>query len=225
MRIRKDIFSAVGLSEYSKFHSLIIVILFLSAIGTFADSISDIFILGDFKKLYVSIILFIVVFLVYSWLGRKELSFNQVDSSDKEIIILFFPSNLELLQKILKSHKIKKIYFLKTKYFPKEETYKEIIKYLNVKSIESKIYYVNSQNNPLAIKDQFSLIISDIKSLDNSVVNITTGSSISSVLLSEYASYHNIDLEYLSSEYNQYGMPVNGTEKSSKINFKEEFIK
>lgn len=230
MKIRKDLMSSIGLNEHAKFKSLFLVILLLSAVSIFADGVMEIIAILNpteinIPKMLISLILFLLVYLVYLWLGKKELKLYQTISQNKENLIVFMPSNLDLLKKIIKNHKIKKFYFIRTTKVFKPEEYNEIKSFLKDKNLKYEEFKVNDKDNPKEIKDSFFKIVSQVDSKDSTVVNITPGGTVSSLVLNECANYVNIDVEYLQSNFDDKNQPIDGSENTYIINFKQEFVK
>ena len=225
MAIRKDLFSAIGLSEYSPIKSLVVVIMFLSGIGIFSDSIVDLVDGQKYTKLMISIVIFFIVFIIYKYLGKKEMQLTEIRSEGKQKMILFFPSNLALLKKILHNHSIEELFFIKTKNFPSEREYSEITDHLKSKNIKFSFEIIENENNIREIKNAFLTISEKIVNQDLCVVNITPGKTLGSIVLYELAKYKRISVEYLNSQYNKYNMPIENTEMSYELQVEEVFIK
>lgn len=226
MEIRKNLLSTIGLNEYAPLKSIFLAIIFLGAIGIFADGMVDL-ILESLKipKIILAIVLFTFVYFIYNWLGKKELKLNEKLSERKIELIMFCPSNLELLEKTVLPHKLKKIFFIKTKEFPSQEEYKKMKEFLKSKEIILNDFIVDSKDNPRTLKDTFFRILSSISEKYNVVVNVTSGGVVASLVLNECANFFNIDVEYIGSEYDQNNNIIPGTSKSTIIDFSREFIK
>jgi len=98
MKIKQDLFGAIGLNEHAPIKSLLIVIIFLASIGIFADGIVDIIEQHIFTKFFIALVMFLIVFYIgYYYLGQQELKIVKELSSDKEIMILVTPSNVNHL--------------------------------------------------------------------------------------------------------------------------------
>jgi len=223
MKIKQDLFGAIGLNEHAPLKSLFIVIIFLVAIGIFADSIVDIVERQVFTKLFIALSLFFVVYVAYYYLGKQELKIVKALSSDKEIMILVTPSNVNHLMKIVRGHKLHSIYILKEKNFPPKEKYKEIKDFLKEQNITLYESILNSLENPIELQYKFQEILANIDSTDKLSLNVSTGKASTSIILFELAKFENIGVEYLSSEYDENNKPIIGTGQNYNIDFYKEF--
>ena len=224
MKIRKDLLGAVGLNEYAPVKSLVVVILFLAAIGIFADSIVDMIEKQDFLKFFVSLVLFGVVYLLYYYLGKQELKIVKELSTDKGVMLLVTPSNANHLEKIIGQHKLKSIHIFKEKAFPKVEEYALIKALLIEKKIELHEYIVESLENPREIQSKFNEALSQVENLNDATLNISTGKASTSIILFELARFKAISVEYLSSAYSHENKPIEGTAYNYNIDFYREFL-
>jgi len=223
MKIKQDLFGAIGLNEHAPIKSLLIVIIFLASIGIFTDGIADIIEHHNFTKFFISIVMFLIVYIGYYFLGQQELKIVKELSSDKEIMILVTPSNVNHLMKIIKVHNIHTLYILKEKNFPSNEQYNAIKAFLKEKNITLHEYILNSLENPKELQYQFQNILAQLNSTKNLILNVSTGKSSTSIILFELAQFEKIGVEYLSSEYDENNKPITGTEQNYKINFYKEF--
>ena len=223
MKIKKDLFGAIGLNEYAPMKSLFIVIIFLASIGIFADSIVDIIEQQNFTKLLIALVMFIIVYVAYYYLGQQELKIVKELSSDKEIMILVTPSNVNHLAKIIKGHKLHTIYILKEKNFPPKEQYEEIKVFLEGQNIKLHEYVLSSLENPRELQYKFKEILAQVDTTQKLSLNISTGKASTSIILFELAKFENIGVEYLSSAYDENNQPIEGTSQNYNIDFYKEF--
>ncbi len=231
MKTKKHILGAVGLNEYAPVKSVLLVILFLSGIGIFTDGLMDALTsIWDFntnekyEKIGIGVILFFFVYIFYHYLGRMELQVKKEPSLNKEIMITFFPSNADLLRKIISAHKLKKIYFIKTKNFPPNDRYAPCINLLDKLNIEHEEFYINDKDNPKEIKGRFDEIVELGLDSMQTVINITAGTSVSSIVLYELGSSQKFTVEYLQNDYDKNNQPIQNSEKSYSIDIESEFI-
>ena len=223
MKIRRDLFGAIGLNEHAPIKSIFVVILFLSSIGIFADGIVDIVEQQTFTKLFIALSMFLVVYISYRYLGNQELRIVKELSSDKEVMILVTPSNVNHLSKIISNHNLHTIHILKEKKFPSNEAYSEIKAFLKTENIELKEYVLTSLENPREIQYKFREILAHEDSIESLTLNISTGKASTSIILFELAKFENIGVEYLSSAYDENNQPINGTGQNYNIDFYKEF--
>ena len=223
MKIKKDLLGAVGLNEYAPIKSLFIAIIFLASIGIFADSIVDIIEQQVFTKFFIALSMFLVVYIAYYYLGQQELKIVKELSSDKEIMILVTPSNVNHLSKIIRGHKLHTIYILKEKNFPSTEQYNEIKAFLEEKKIKLHESVLSSLENPRELQYKFKEILSQVDSTQKLSLNVSTGKASTSIILFELAKFENIGVEYLSSQYDENNQPINGTGQNYNIDFYKEF--
>lgn len=223
MTIKKDLFGAIGLNEYAPIKSLLIAIIFLASIGIFADGIVDIIEQQIFTKLFIALVMFVIVYISYYYLGQQELKIVKELSSDKEIMILVTPSNVNHLSKIIYGHKLHTIYILKERNFPSLDQYNEIKSFLKNKKIKLHEYVLSSLENPRELQYKFKEILAQIESTQKLSLNVSTGKASTSIILFELAKFENIGVEYLSSAYDQKNQPVEGTSQNYNIDFYKEF--
>jgi len=223
MKIRRDLFGAIGLNEYAPIKSIIVVILFLAAIGIFADSIVDIVEQQEFTKFFIALSMFVMVYVTYYYLGQQELKIVKELSSNKEIMILVTPSNVNHLSKIIRGHNLHTIYILKEKNFPSTEQYKEIKDFLAKSNIKLHESVLSSLENPRELQYKFQEILANIDSTEKLSLNVSTGKASTSIILFELAKFEKIEVEYLSSEYDKHNQPINGTGQNYNIDFSKEF--
>ncbi|MBU1668187.1 hypothetical protein KKC13_07180 [bacterium] len=223
MKIKKDLLGAIGLNEYAPIKSLFVVVIFLAAIGIFADGIVDIIETQSFGKLFISIGMFLVVYVMYLYLGRQELKIVKELSTNKEVMILVTPSNVDHLRKIIGKHKLHTIHILKEKRFPRDEVYSEIKAFLKSREIELKEYILTSLENPREIHYKFREILAHTDETKEITLNISTGKASTSIILFELAKFENIGVEYLSSAYDETNQPIEGSEQNYNIDFYKEF--
>jgi len=223
MTIKKDLLGAIGLNEYAPIKSLLIAIIFLASIGIFADGIVDIIEQQIFTKLFIALVMFVIVYISYYYLGQQELKIVKELSSDKEIMILVTPSNVNHLSKIIHGHKLHTIYILKEKNFPSLEQYNEIKTFLKDKKIKLHEYVLSSLENPRELQYKFKEILAQIESTQKLSLNVSTGKASTSIILFELAKFENIGVEYLSSAYDQKNQPIEGTGQNYNIDFYKEF--
>jgi len=223
MKIKKDLLGAIGLNEHAPIKSLFVVIVFLASIGIFADGIVDIIEQQKFVKLFIALLMFMSVYVVYYYLGQQELKIVKELSSDKEIMILVTPSNVNHLGKIIRGHKLHTIYILKEKNFPSIENYNEIKSFLEGQSIKLHEYVLSSLENPRELQYKFQEILAEIDSTQKLSLNVSTGKASTSIILFELAKFEKIGVEYLSSEYDEHNQPINGTGQNYNIDFYKEF--
>ena len=223
MKIRKDLLGAVGLNEYAPIKSLFIAIIFLASIGIFADSIVDIIEQQNFTKLFIALVMFAIVYVAYYYLGQQELKIVKELSSDKEIMILVTPSNVNHLGKIIKGHKLHTLYILKEKNFPSAEQYTEIKTFLEGQNIKLHEYVLSSLENPRELQYKFKEILAQVDSTQKLSLNVSTGKASTSIILFELAKFENIGVEYLSSAYDENNKPIEGTSQNYNIDFYKEF--
>ena len=232
MKTKKHILGAIGLNEYAPVKSVLLVILFLSSIGIFADGLMDVITsiwnfntYEKYEKIGIGLILFFLVYIFYHYLGNMDLKIKKEPSVNKEVMITFFPSNVDLLRKIIKAHSLKKIYFIKTKNFPPDDKYASCINLLDKLHIEHKEFYVNDKDNPKEIKNRFDEIVAFDLESTQTVVNITAGTSVSSIVLYELGSSQKFTVEYLQNDYDTNNQPIQNSEKNYSIDIKSEFIR
>ena len=223
MKIKKDLLGAIGLNEHAPIKSLFVVIVFLASIGIFADGIVDIIEQQKFVKLFIALLMFMSVYVVYYYLGQQELKIVKELSSDKEIMILVTPSNVNHLGKIIRGHKLHTIYILKEKNFPSIENYNEIKSFLEGQSIKLHEYVLSSLENPRELQYKFQEILAEIDSTQKLSLNVSTGKASTSIILFELAKFEKIGVEYLSSQYDENNQPINGTGQNYNIDFYKEF--
>ncbi len=223
MKIKKDLLGAIGLNEHTPIKSLFIVIIFLASIGIFADSIVDIIEQQVFTKFFIALSMFLVVYVAYYYLGQQELKIVKELSSDKEIMILVTPSNVNHLSKIIRGHKLHTIYILKEKNFPSVEQYNEIKAFLEEKKIKLHESVLSSLENPRELQYKFQEILAQIDSTQKLSLNVSTGKASTSIILFELAKFEKIGVEYLSSAYDENNQPINGTGQNYNIDFYKEF--
>jgi len=223
MKIRRDLFGAIGLNEYAPIKSIIVVILFLAAIGIFADSIVDIVEKQELTKFFIALSMFIMVYVAYYYLGQQELKIVKELSSNKEIMILVTPSNVNHLSKIIRGHNLHTIYILKEKNFPSTEQYKEIKDFLANRNIKLHESVLSSLENPRELQYKFQEILANIDSTEKLSLNVSTGKASTSIILFELAKFEKIEVEYLSSEYDKHNQPIDGTGQNYNIDFYKEF--
>ena len=223
MKIRRDLFGAIGLNEYAPIKSIIVVILFLAAIGIFADSIVDIVEQQEFTKFFIALSMFVMVYVTYYYLGQQELKIVKELSSNKEVMILVTPSNVNHLSKIIRGHNLHTIYILKEKNFPSTEQYKEIKDFLANSNIKLHESVLSSLENPRELQYKFQEILANIDSTEKLSLNVSTGKASTSIILFELAKFEKIEVEYLSSEYDKHNQPIDGTGQNYNIDFYKEF--
>ena len=224
MKIKQDLFGAIGLNEHAPIKSLLIVIIFLASIGIFADGIVDIIEQHIFTKFFIALVMFLIVFYIgYYYLGQQELKIVKELSSDKEIMILVTPSNVNHLMKIIRGHKLHTIYILKEKNFPSNEQYNAIKAFLKEKNIKLHESVLNNLENPKELQYQFQNILAQLDSTKNLSLNVSTGKASTSIILFELAKFEKIGVEYLSSEYDENNKPITGTGQNYNIDFYKEF--
>jgi len=225
MKIKKDLLGAIGLNEHAPLKSLFIVVIFLASIGIFADSIVDIIEQQNFSKLFIAFGMFLVVYMSYRYLGEQELKIVKELSSDKEIMILVTPSNVNHLKKIVRGHNLHTMYILKEKGFPFKESYTEIKEFLKREKIELKEYVLKSLENPNELQDSFGAIVEMVDVKNHLSLNISTGKASTSIILFELAKFQGIMVEYLSSAYDNENHPIEGTEQNYNIDFYKEITR
>jgi len=223
MKIRRDLFGAIGLNEHAPIKSIFVVIIFLASIGIFADGLVDIVEQQVFTKLFISLSMFLIVYVAYYYLGRQELKIVKELSSNKEIMILVTPSNVNHLSKIIRGHNLHTIYILKEKNFPSKEQYQEIKEFLAKKSIKLHESVLSSLENPRELQYEFHEILANIDSKKRLSLNVSTGKASTSIILFELAKFEKIGVEYLSSEYDEHNHPIDGTGQNYNIDFYKEF--
>jgi len=223
MKIKKDLLGSIGLNEHAPIKSLLVVVIFLAAIGIFADSIVEIIEQQNFTKLFISMGMFLVVYVMYLYLGRQELKIVKELSTNKEVMILVTPSNVDHLRKIIGKHKLRTIHILKEKSFPRDEVYGEIKAFLKSKEIELKEYILKSLENPKEIQDKFKEILAHTDKTKKITLNISTGKASTSIILFELAKFENIGVEYLSSAYDETNHPIEESEQNYNIDFYKKF--
>jgi hypothetical protein len=223
MKIKKDLLGAIGLNEHAPIKSLFIVIVFLASIGVFADGIVDIIEQQVFTKLFIALVMFMVVYVSYYYLGQQELKIVKELSSDKEIMILVTPSNVSHLSKIIRGHKLHTLYILKEKNFPSTEQYSEIKTFLEERNIKLHESVLSSLENPRELQYKFQEILAEVDSTQKLSLNVSTGKASTSIILFELAKFENIGVEYLSSAYDEDNNPIDGTGQNYNIDFYKEF--
>ena len=223
MKIKKDLFGAIGLNEHTPIKSIFVVILFVSSIGIFADAIEDIVERQAFTKLFISLFMLLMVYIAYYFLGRQELKIVKERSMNKEIMILVTPSNVNHLSKIISGHNLHSIYILKEKNFPSTEQYQEIKDFLSKNSIKLHESILSSLENPKELQYKFQEILANIDSTKKLSLNISTGKASTSIILFELAKFENIGVEYFSSAYDEHNQPIDGTGQNYNIDFYKEF--
>jgi len=205
MKIKRDLLGAIGLNEHAPIKSLFVVIIFLASIGIFADGIVDIIEQQVFTKFFIALVMFVIVYVSYYYLGQQELKIVKEFSSDKEIMILVTPSNVNHLTKIIRGHKLHTIYFLKEK------------------NIKLREFVLRSLENPRELQYRFQEILAEVDSTKKLSLNVSTGKASTSIILFELAKFENIGVEYLSSQYDKENHPINGTGQNYNIDFYKEF--
>jgi hypothetical protein len=223
MKIRKELFGAIGLNEYTPIKSLVVVIIFLASIGIFADGIVDIIEHQVFLKLFIALVMFTMVYIAYYYLGKQELKIVKELSSDKEIMILVTPSNTNHLNKIIRGHNLHTIYILKEKNFPSKEQYDKIKEFLKEKKIKLHESVLSSLENPRELQYKFKEILAQVDSTQKLSLNVSTGKASTSIILFELAKFEKIGVEYLSSVYDKDNHPIDGTGQNYNIDFYKEF--
>jgi len=223
MKIKRDLLGAIGLNEHAPIKSLFIVIIFLASIGIFADGIVDVIEQQFFLKLVIALVMFVIVYVAYYYLGQQELKIVKELSSDKEMMILVTPSNVNHLSKIIRGHKLHTLYILKEKNFPSPEQYQAIKTFLAEKKIKLHESVLSSLENPRELQYKFQEILSGIDSTQKLSLNVSTGKASTSIILFELAKFENVGVEYLSSEYDANNQPINGTGQNYNIDFYKEF--
>jgi hypothetical protein len=223
MKIKKDLLGAIGLNEHAPIKSLFVAIIFLASIGIFADSIVDIIEQQVFTKFFIALSMFLIVYVSYYYLGQQELKIVKELSSDKEIMILVTPSNVNHLTKIIRGHKLHTIYILKEKNFPSTEQYSEIKTFLEERNIKLHESVLSSLENPRELQYKFQEILAEVDSTQKLSLNVSTGKASTSIILFELAKFENIGVEYLSSQYDKENHPINGTGQNYNIDFYKEF--
>ena len=223
MKIRRDLFGAIGLNEHAPIKSIFVVIIFLASIGIFADGIVDIIEQQVFTKIFIALSMFLMVYVSYYYLGKQELKIVKELSTNKEIMILVTPSNVNHLSKIIRGHNLHTIYILKEKNFPSKEQYQEIKDFLAQKNIKLHESVLSSLENPRELQYKFQEILANIDSTKKLSLNVSTGKASTSIILFELAKFENIGVEYLSSAYDENNQPINGTGQNYNIDFYKEF--
>jgi hypothetical protein len=223
MKIKKDLLGAIGLNEHAPIKSLFVAIIFLASIGIFADSIVDIIEQQVFTKFFIALSMFLIVYVSYYYLGQQELKIVKELSSDKEIMILVTPSNVNHLTKIIRGHKLHTIYILKEKNFPSTEQYSEIKTFLEERNIKLHESVLSSLENPRELQYKFQEILAEVDSTQKLSLNVSTGKASTSIILFELAKFENIGVEYLSSAYDEDNNPIDGTGQNYNIDFYKEF--
>lgn len=159
----------------------------------------------------------------YLILRRKELRYSQVVATQKNILIMVFPSNLSLLKKVLNISNnksldknkfgVQKIYFLRTKNMPLTQENKDMmLGFLKAYSIEIEIRQVDALENPLRLQDEVEDILGKIQNKNNCAINVQTGTKASSIFLYELALKNEIEVHYLSSLYDKDNNPIDKSE-------------
>ena len=223
MKIRRDLFGAIGLNEHAPIKSIFVVIIFLASIGIFADGIVDIIEQQVFTKIFIALSMFLIVYIAYYYLGKQELKIVKELSTNKEIMILVTPSNVNHLSKIIRGHNLHTIYILKEKNFPSKEQYQEIKDFLAKKNIKLHESVLSSLENPRELQYEFHEILANIDSKKRLSLNVSTGKASTSIILFELAKFEKIGVEYLSSEYDEHNHPIDGTGQNYNIDFYKEF--
>ncbi len=223
MKIRRDLFGAIGLNEHAPIKSIFVVIIFLASIGIFADGIVDIIEQQVFTKIFIALSMFLIVYVAYYYLGKQELKIVKELSTNKEIMILVTPSNVNHLSKIIRGHNLHTIYILKEKNFPSKEQYQEIKDFLVQKNIKLYESVLSSLENPRELQYKFQEILANIDSKKKLSLNVSTGKASTSIILFELAKFEKIGVEYLSSAYDEHNQPINGTGQNYNIDFYKEF--
>ena len=223
MILFSDCSNTIGLNEHAPIKSLFVVIIFLASIGIFADGIVDIIEQQVFTKFFIALVMFVIVYVSYYYLGQQELKIVKEISSDREIMILVTPSNVNHLTKIIRGHKLHTIYFLKEKNFPSTEQYSAIKAFLEEKNIKLREFVLRSLENPRELQYKFQEILAEVDSTKKLSLNVSTGKASTSIILFELAKFENIGVEYLSSQYDKENHPINGTGQNYNIDFYKEF--
>lgn len=223
MKIKKDLLGAVGLNEYAPIKSLFVVVIFLASIGIFADSIVDIIEQQVFTKLFIALGMFVIVYVSYYYLGQQELKIIKEISTEKEIMILVTPSNVNHLKKIIRGHQLHTLYILKEKNFPSIEQYNEIKEFLVEEKIKLHEFILSSLENPRELQYKFREILAQIDVKEQLSLNVSTGKASTSIILFELAKFENIGVEYLSSAYDENNNPIDETGQNYNIDFYKEF--
>ena len=161
--------------------------------------------------------------LVYFIVKTKELHYKSILATQKNVLIMVFPSSLSLLKKVLNIPEnealdknkfgVKKIYFLVTKNMPvtKEEE-EAMLDFLRAYGVKVEIRRVDVLENPKKLQFEFEKIVETIPNKKNCAVNVQTGTKVSSIFLYELARKNNIEVHYLSSLYDKENNPIDGSE-------------
>lgn len=218
MQTKKDLLSAIGLNEKSPWISFVLVITFLICISILGDAIEDV--TSEYHKFLVSSVLGVIVFILYKILEKRELKATIKFLEHKKEILMVTPSNLDLLISILSKQEVQHIDFIQTKVNPSKE-YNEIVEYLHQHSIIFKIHEISNIDNYKELEEQFYSVINKKENCTNLVVDITTGKSLSSSILQNLAFSKNIDVGYLSSEYDDQNKPIKNSSRYIQVSFEK----
>lgn len=213
--------SAIGLNEKAPLRSIFLVILMLMGIGMTADLIA-----GDDRK-WLGILFIAVSFGIYWWINyrSRNLSFEQSHiSSEKKYLIAIIPSNIALLETIIKPYPhLKQIYFIHDN-FPSDgiSAVKERIKE-DKRYSKASFLHTKSTQNPKNIISCTEDILEDLKNFDflkdEVVIEVTTGQTLSSLTLYEFGKLQGIDIVYNISLYDTNNLVVPNSATPYKIEF------